>query len=830
MATIDQLVIELTANSSQLQSEVRAMRATIETELGKATKSTDQLSSKLDGVSKSVQGVGKSFDLLKAAVVGIGIEKFTHDVVEATVAAQQIHFSLLAGTGSAEKAAAAYDFVRATAVHLGLDLRQAAADFGQLTAATRGSALEGQKTNDIFTALAQTGTVLHWSSQQMGSAMLAVQQIVSKGRVQSQELTLQLGQVIPGAMAKAAHSMGMGTAEFQNLVEKGVVPATEFLPRFAQELKNAFGPEVQEASESANAKINRFKTTVFELQTKFGSSGFVSGITDGLGKISELMSDPDFQAGLTHFGKVIGDTLALIAAHSDDVVKLAKVLGGLKVGSSIGSAFGPVGTAVGGLGGAILGGAAGNSTEAYERDQLKQLQAIKNPNPGVLANIAALQAKYPASRTGVRGGKPFSSGTGGGQAASPDLDLTAPFTPATSPQAMQEFQKSLTDAREQNTILKETLVHHKDIGEEMKFESDSVQKLSRALLPEEKAQIQAIFAERQKLNKEIALQATAEDLDKQIMMQGLRNTGQEAFVAMREKELELAKQFGPLTAEETKNLEAKYDALRKATAAGAIGDVNRSSDQSERELAALKEGVNAHTKMVADIQAENAARSLGIDLESQQGQLLKEAYEHQSAVNKTLDDALQRQQDLKTAASDFADVIGGAFEDAVINGEKFTDILDSVLKDIEKIALRVLVTKPFETALTGALTGEGGGGTDGGGLASLFGGVLGKAFGGGSGAALDTSTLGSSIAALPGKAAGGPVFSDQPVMVGEHGPELFTPGRSGNITPNHQMGGGATVINFNLPRGMDAREARVASGAIAARVSRDLMKAQGRFA
>jgi hypothetical protein len=29
--------------------------------------------------------------------------------------------------------------------------------------------------------------------------------------------------------------------------------------------------------------------------------------------------------------------------------------------------------------------------------------------------------------------------------------------------------------------------------------------------------------------------------------------------------------------------------------------------------------------------------------------------------------------------------------------------------------------------------------------------------------------------------------------VGERGPELFTPGTSGNITPNNALGGGATV-------------------------------------
>ena len=36
-------------------------------------------------------------------------------------------------------------------------------------------------------------------------------------------------------------------------------------------------------------------------------------------------------------------------------------------------------------------------------------------------------------------------------------------------------------------------------------------------------------------------------------------------------------------------------------------------------------------------------------------------------------------------------------------------------------------------------------------------------------------------------------------MVGEKGPEIFTPRASGNITPNNQIGGGGSVnINVNV--------------------------------
>jgi phage-related protein len=54
------------------------------------------------------------------------------------------------------------------------------------------------------------------------------------------------------------------------------------------------------------------------------------------------------------------------------------------------------------------------------------------------------------------------------------------------------------------------------------------------------------------------------------------------------------------------------------------------------------------------------------------------------------------------------------------------------------------------------------------------------------------------------KAAGGPVTSGTSYIVGEQGPELFTPSRSGSIIPNHALGGGGgSVINLTVIGAID---------------------------
>lgn len=48
------------------------------------------------------------------------------------------------------------------------------------------------------------------------------------------------------------------------------------------------------------------------------------------------------------------------------------------------------------------------------------------------------------------------------------------------------------------------------------------------------------------------------------------------------------------------------------------------------------------------------------------------------------------------------------------------------------------------------------------------------------------------------RASGGPVMGGKSYLVGERGPELFTPGVSGGITPNNALGGGANItVNVN---------------------------------
>lgn len=68
---------------------------------------------------------------------------------------------------------------------------------------------------------------------------------------------------------------------------------------------------------------------------------------------------------------------------------------------------------------------------------------------------------------------------------------------------------------------------------------------------------------------------------------------------------------------------------------------------------------------------------------------------------------------------------------------------------------------------------------------------------------------GKAIAA--GLASGGPVTSGKTYLVGEEGPELFTPDQSGGILPNDKLGGGVNLtVNVGMYAGMPVEKREIA--------------------
>lgn len=189
-------------------------------------------------------------------------------LVQAQVQAERINNTLYAATGSTHAAGDALKFVRGEAERLGLNLQTSAQEFAKFAAATRGTVMEGGAAREVFSAVAEASAALGLSAEQSAGALNALQQMVSKGTVQAEELRGQFGERIPGAFNLAAKAMGVTTMELGDMLQKGQVLASDLLPKLAKELHNAYGEGAIRGAKSLNAELNRLSTTFFDLRVE----------------------------------------------------------------------------------------------------------------------------------------------------------------------------------------------------------------------------------------------------------------------------------------------------------------------------------------------------------------------------------------------------------------------------------------------------------------------------------------------------------------------------------------------------------------------------------
>jgi len=292
------IIFEGTNNTGAALAGVESGIRGIGTEAGAATSKVDQLSgetSKLGGQEQSVLSVANAFKALAASIV---VKEF----IDANVEMEKFERGMTLLKGSTEGASVEFEYIRNLANRLGLELFTTANAYTSLTAATKGTALQGQATRDIFEAVSIAMSSLGKSSADTEGALLAISQMVSKGTVSMEELRGQLGERLPGAFQLAASAMGMSTQELDKFVATGNLTAEVFLPKFAAEMKKTFG-DVRDM-EGYTASLNRLSNAWDLAMITLGKTGVFDAITTGLNFATAAVAQTT--AGFTGLSEIIG--------------------------------------------------------------------------------------------------------------------------------------------------------------------------------------------------------------------------------------------------------------------------------------------------------------------------------------------------------------------------------------------------------------------------------------------------------------------------------------------------------------------------------------------
>ena len=292
---------------------------------------------------RSLSAITSRTTLAMAAMFGtvtglaVGFYKLATASIRANAAMAQVEARLLAVSGDANQVGKDIKYLTNLAMSMGLEFVGTAKSFSRFNAAAMGTALEGDKAKTVFEGISRAGAALRLSGVEMEGIFRAVEQMMSKGTVQAEELRGQLGERLPGAFRLAAEAMGVNTIELNKMLKNGEVLAEDMLPKLSALLEKTFGPRAASNADTLAGAWNNLITqfTLFANEVN-DSIGLTDALVAVIKDLTEGMKDlaGDVAAVIEVFGKFaavvknrVGPALWAWGQIAGGIVSVARVVG-----------------------------------------------------------------------------------------------------------------------------------------------------------------------------------------------------------------------------------------------------------------------------------------------------------------------------------------------------------------------------------------------------------------------------------------------------------------------------------------------------------------------
>lgn len=291
---------------------------------------------------------------LTAAYTGLhGAMHLAGGVIEDTKNRQATLSAASVMTGHSAKAQAEeWAYLTKMADKYGLRLGELGQEYGRFAASASMAGRSQQEVRFMFEQVATLGQAYHLSADEMSRAMLAIEQMVGRNQIMTQEFKLQFAGVIPGAFEEGAAKLNMTVPEFTKAIEKGQLDISALVQILRGMGKDAAGA-AQQASDglvSAEARLANARTA-FNLT--IADSGFIKEYTNLLTRVTQLLRSDEGTALAKQLGgafNAAADAAVFLASHLEAVTTAVKLLAfymGAKVFLSFGSTiFASIGTLI----------------------------------------------------------------------------------------------------------------------------------------------------------------------------------------------------------------------------------------------------------------------------------------------------------------------------------------------------------------------------------------------------------------------------------------------------------------------------------------------------
>jgi tape measure domain-containing protein len=202
------------------------------------------------------KGIGTIMAAIAAFSIFIGIAK---NIFNLAISFDSLKLALEFTSRATWEAGRSMQFLLTLNQKFGAQISVTAERWLKFRTAARLSGLTMLETKAIFQSVTKASALLGLKTDELKGIYLALEQMLNKGKVTTEELRRQLGERLPGAVGIMAASMGVGLEELDKMMKKGEVLSAEVLPNFAKQLEIAYGIDKREKIENMQTAVNKLK-------------------------------------------------------------------------------------------------------------------------------------------------------------------------------------------------------------------------------------------------------------------------------------------------------------------------------------------------------------------------------------------------------------------------------------------------------------------------------------------------------------------------------------------------------------------------------------------
>src|SRR5690606_26357299 len=277
-----------------------------EAQLKKAQRQYDVLTAKVNKANRatsnftntSLYGIARGFrNLLGAFGIVGGIQIFADlasNAFNLSKRLQSLRYSMEIIIPDAMELARTQEFLTKTADDYGANIVTLTERYIKFLAAAKQSNFSLESTQEIFESITKAAGALGLSQDELNGTFLALEQMISKGKVTTEELRRQLGERLPGAFGIMAKALGVTVDELDDMLRKGEILSETALPKFAKALEEAYGIENQNRIETvvaAQTRMNNAWARFVTLMSEGEGSGLMITVLNNLAKSIDFVND-----------------------------------------------------------------------------------------------------------------------------------------------------------------------------------------------------------------------------------------------------------------------------------------------------------------------------------------------------------------------------------------------------------------------------------------------------------------------------------------------------------------------------------------------------------